>query len=574
VTPPPLTAPLQLAANPTTGNQLILNGKTYPGYWSQEASTNGTPGRIAISDGDLIEELGVNLLDTSDFQRQPLQWYSTDGITAEARFPSNGMVRFVDISGLARQFGWQVGPQGNALVINSGAARVSTVRSGRQTWGRRIVLTLDRPAPWRITELTNSRNGQTARSLKLVVDATLDPASLQGLSTAAGNGLGSLSVKPSGNQTQISASLSGSMRPEVSTLSNPPRLVIDIRADPTRSRAIAWGPGIQWRESVVTLGTQQFPLTWVAMNPRQPGVTLQPIWGNQPTQLVGTHPLISTALRSQAAVAINAGFFDRKQQTPLGAIRQNGTWISSPILNRGVIAWNNQGQFTVGRINLAEQITTGTGQALTIVSRDSGYPQRGIARYTPTWGGNYTPFLPNEQIITVVNDQVVSQVSSTSAPSFPIPRNGYLLVARDFPVTLTPGAGLRSQTSVNPPQFEQYPNILGAGPLLVANGQVVLNIPAEKFQTAFEAEAAPRSAIAQTQDGTILLAVCHNRVGGAGPSLQEWARILQQIGGVNVLNLDGGSSTTLYLGGRLIDRHPVTQARVQNGLGIFLRPAP
>jgi exopolysaccharide biosynthesis protein len=41
------------------------------------------------------------------------------------------------------------------------------------------------------------------------------------------------------------------------------------------------------------------------------------------------------------------------------------------------------------------------------------------------------------------------------------------------------------------------------------------------------------------------------------------------LGAIDALNLDGGSSTGLYLGGQLLDRSPYTAARVHNGLGIF-----
>ena len=64
----------------------------------------------------------------------------------------------------------------------------------------------------------------------------------------------------------------------------------------------------------------------------------------------------------------------------------------------------------------------------------------------------------------------------------------------------------------------------------------------------------------------------HNRVGGKGPTLTEMAALLKQLGAKDALNLDGGSSTALSLGGQLIDRSAVTAARVHNGLGVFVAP--
>ena len=64
----------------------------------------------------------------------------------------------------------------------------------------------------------------------------------------------------------------------------------------------------------------------------------------------------------------------------------------------------------------------------------------------------------------------------------------------------------------------------------------------------------------------------HTRVGGSGASLDEMAQIMQSLGATDALNLDGGSSTGLVLGGQLIDRSPVTAARVHNGIGVFVNP--
>jgi hypothetical protein len=280
------------------------------------------------------------------------------------------------------------------------------------------------------------------------------------------------------------------------------------------------------------------------------------------------------AQRNQAAAAINGGYFGRDRQSPLGAIRRDGTWISSPILNRGVVAWDAQGRFRVGRLMLQEQVVTSNGATLPITSSNSGYPQKGIARYTSLWGATYTPLLKNEQIIAVVNNQVQSVQPAKEGQRFTIPRGGALLVARAVALVsaLTPGTSLQYRMQPSQPGFEAFPNIMGAGPVLIENGRGVMDAIAEQFSPSFAVQGADRSGIGQTADGAILLAVTHNRLGGAGPTLSEWAQIMERLGAVNALNLDGGSSTTLYLGGQILDRHPVTAARVQNGIGVFFQP--
>jgi exopolysaccharide biosynthesis protein len=101
-----------------------------------------------------------------------------------------------------------------------------------------------------------------------------------------------------------------------------------------------------------------------------------------------------------------------------------------------------------------------------------------------------------------------------------------------------------------------------------------LDAKAEQFSEAFSQQMAIRSAIATTPTGTLMIAAIHSRVGGRGPSLAETAQLLQQMGAIDALNFDGGSSTGLYLGGQLLDRSPYTASRVHNALGLFLAPLP
>jgi hypothetical protein len=352
-------------------------------------------------------------------------------------------------------------------------------------------------------------------------------------------------------------------------LSNPSRLIIDLRPDVPVGRNIAWAPGLRWREQTLALGGRQFPISWLEITPRQAGVRLQPIWGDGST-LTGIQPLPQIAQRWQAAAAINGGFFNRERQLPLGAIRRDGQWISGPILNRGVIAWNDQGGFRVGRLSLQHSLVAG-GQRLPINDLDSGYVQAGIARYTRAWGSAYTPLSGNEIVATITNNRVANIQTANSPVA--IPTDGFLLVARRTNLAgLSEGMPVQVQMQTNPADLEGYPNILGAGPLLVASGQIVLNAAAEQFGAGLDAQLAPRSAIGQTADGRIFLATTHNRVGGAGPSLPEWAQLMRNLGAVDALNLDGGSSSSLYLGGRLVDRHSVTTARVHNAIGVFIQP--
>ncbi|MBE9216161.1 phosphodiester glycosidase family protein [Plectonema cf. radiosum LEGE 06105] len=377
------------------------------------------------------------------------------------------------------------------------------------------------------------------------------------------------------NQTIIRLAVPFGFAPRISTLPAPYRLAIDIRPDALVERSIDWATGLRWKQQFVSLDQERFPVVWLEINPRTSKVKIRPVATNQDKQ-EGTAPLINTAQKYLAAAAINGGFFNRKNRLPLGAIRRDGQWLSGPILNRGAVAWNDAGQFYMDRLSLQETLLVPNNQSLSISHLNSGYVQQGIARYTHLWGTTYTPLTDNEIIAIVENNQVTQQYAGKQAGvgAVPIPKNGYLIAFRGSAVNdaaklpITTPIGIVS--SAVSPEFNRYPQILGAGPLLVKDNQIVLDAEAEKFGKAFAEQKAIRSAICTTKSGNIILAAVHDRAGGTGPSLTEHAQLMQKLGCVNALNLDGGSSTSLYLGGQLLDRSPNTAASVHNGIGIFL----
>jgi len=574
------------------GTQISLNGRTFGVAWQQWQV--GTSVRIGISDIGLMQSLGVELLSTKDVTRQPVRWFSSPQSTPLVLASQlMGSYRYLDITDLAKVAGWQlqvegaVAASGDRLRISSTPAQVKAIRQARQPWGSRIVVDLDRPIPWQVSD------NRTAGVITLEASANSSlierfnappPPQRQDAEDAAPVSVRAegedavIRVEQGQKQTTLRVDIPTGKRLQVYSLPNPNRLVIDLRPDALVEKEISWAPGIRWHQKYVTLKGSRFPVVWLEVDPRTSGASFRPIWSNPATQ-IGTAPLIQTAQMWQAFAAINAGFFNRNNQLPLGAVRRDERWFSGPILNRGAIAWNDSGQFKFGRLTLQETLVTSAGSRLPILLLNTGYVQTGFARYTPEWGSTYTPLIDNEVLFVVQNDQVVSQLPGGTAgqQSFPIPPDGYLITLRGSnPASgsLSVGTQVSLESLTTPGDFGSYPHILGAGPLLVQNRQIVLNAKAEQFSDAFTKQSAIRSCIGTTAAGTLMIAAIHNRTGGLGPTLAETAQLMQLLGAANALNFDGGSSTGLYLGGQLLDRSPSTAARVHNGLGIFRSPSP
>lgn len=605
------------------GTQISLNGRTVPGTWLQ--STRKAATATYLSDGALRQLIGVDLLNSTNPQLQPVQWFSSLSKPQVLNALLVQGYRYLDVTKFAQQAKWQVQTKGNILVISTPSAKIANIHQDQNSPAQqRVIIDLDRATPWKLnpgslikkpepllptpsepqlpevsinnnnlvidTVIPAAKPEPPAREWTITIDGVADTNLVQRFSTSPlENILDKIriispqttpdplirQVEVINNQTIIRLAVPFGLTPRISTLPEPHRLAIDIRPDALVERSIDWATGLRWRQQFLSLDQERFPVVWLEINPRTSKVKIRPVATNQDKQ-EGTAPLINTAQKYLAAAAINGGFFNRKNRLPLGAIRRDNQWLSGPILNRGAVAWNDAGQFYMDRLSLQETLLAPNNQSLPISHLNSGYVQQGIARYTHLWGETYTPLTDNEIIAIVENNQVTQQYAGKQAGvgAVPIPKNGYLLAFRGSALNdaaklpIATPIGLNSSTVS--PEFNRYPHILGAGPLLVKDNQIVLDAQAEKFGQAFAEQKAIRSAICTTKSGNIIFAAVHDRAGGTGPSLTEHAQLMQKLGCVNALNLDGGSSTSLYLGGQLLDRSPNTAASVHNGIGIFL----
>ena len=92
---------------------------------------------------------------------------------------------------------------------------------------------------------------------------------------------------------------------------------------------------------------------------------------------------------------------------------------------------------------------------------------------------------------------------------------------------------------------------IGGSPMLVYGGQVRVTDTAELIDIN-NGSARPRSAIGYTPEGIILMVAVQgdNFVAGyAGLNLMETARLMRSLGCSHAINLDGGGSTSLRIGG-------------------------
>ncbi len=562
------------------GNEILLNGKTLTIPWGQWQVGNSI--RLGISDTALDRQMGVELFSNSNYQTQPIDWYATQRSPITLKAKLSKQYRYLDITELAKSSGWQWQLIGGKLQLNTPATRVTNVQRQTIPKNGKIAVTLDRATPWKLSQtptegyLTIEANADPALLTQLNIPPIVDPANIDPDDDPTAQKL-EYKVTSNNNQTIIQFPIVKGQRARAKLLS---ATNLEVSINPNLAmipdREINWAPGLKWRQKWVRLGANNFPVSYFEIDPRQKGIKLRPILPQEPN-LVGSNHLVKFAPLTPIAAAINGGYFNRNNRMPLGAIKRDGKWLSSPILNRGAIGWNDRGKIQIARPQLQETLNTSRNEQLPILALNSAYVQTGIGRYTTEWGKTYTPIQTDELIVTVIQDKVIQITPGNAVGSInvPIPANGYLLALRGQPElsgSIPLGTAITIKQQITPTEIDNYAQIMGAGPWLVQAGRIVLDAKSENFGAAFSKESAVRSAIANTSTGNIILVAVHNRAGGKGPTLTEMAQLMQQMGTVDALNLDGGSSTSLYLGGQLVDRASATAARVHNAIGISIEP--
>ncbi len=554
-------APLPGPLDQRVGGVVVIGGMSQQARWQWQPASPGKAEQLWLPLEVLEGQLGVSSRSQSDGS-VVLEWFGRQLIVpAGAQRSFNDEVA-VEVAALVRPLGLRSEASGERLTLILDSQRLAAVRQGGRADNRRIVLDLGAP-----TWIRRERDG-----LSLGLNGS--PEQLGQLEALG------LKVRQSPEQLLLEPGR-GQRLEQVLSLGAPYRIAVDLRGDgqaeetspggepdsadlEARLRARLPAP-LHWQKQVLTVGSQRVLVNAIRMDPRTSTLALQPLTSANGMQ--GLSSLLALASRQQALVAINGGYFNRVRRLPLGALRDGGRWLSGPILERGVIAWQPQQLPRFGRLRLEESLIDARGDRWPLLTLNSGYVQRGLSRYTDDWGRVYTALSGGESALLIRQGQVLSLIENAQLRAGqPLSPGDSLIVARGgAPMPGAPGDRLILFSRANNDLGDE-PNVIGGGPLLLSGGRIVLDGARESFSPAFLGQGAPRTLVGS--DGHQLWLLTMEGVADSGPTLGQAALLLQQLGLQEALNLDGGSSTGLVLAGVHTVKGRGVAGAVHNGLGL------
>lgn len=268
------------------------------------------------------------------------------------------------------------------------------------------------------------------------------------------------------------------------------------------------------------------------------------------------------AQETNALAAINGGFFRLNQPIsytalPAGVLKIDNYWHGIAYKSRGAMGWDPASNKILFDILQTDSV-------LEIGNAVEPYP---IHVTNKLVDGNRAMLLSDSYIdhIKLIDNTalMISQAKITdiyTTGSVLIPPHTYLynvsgqIQERLNNITVGNRAELKvrviplldmSSSSI----WNNLPNIVGGGPLLIKNGKIVNSYKREQLNSDFVNQRHARTAVGMLENGNVVLVVVEKSfiVEDSGMTLNELAYFMSNYGCTDALNLDGGGSSSMYV---------------------------
>jgi len=309
---------------------------------------------------------------------------------------------------------------------------------------------------------------------------------------------------------------------------------------------------------------------------------------------------VSAMARAQGALAaVNGGFFASRGRTngdPVGAMLSGGRLVSEPVRGRSALLLPHRAQERARIVRPAWRGAVRLGgrrRALDGVER-----ARGLVPGCGGSGGDRPTQRPSSTLLCTDKSELVLLSrrfgARTGTPpggveavvvggevrsvrrrgNTAIPPGGYVLsgtgdAARFLAASERPA--LRTDLMAAGRRLDpEQADLVSGGPALLDRGRIRIRERAEGVPRGASRSRAPRTLAGVRADGTVLLVTIDGRQPGysRGATLLESARVLRSLGAREGLALDGGGSTTMVAGSKVVGRpsdgsqRPVSDALV------------
>lgn len=305
------------------------------------------------------------------------------------------------------------------------------------------------------------------------------------------------------------------------------------------------------------------------INGRNIKINIAEIDRGQNPNLVIVPKLASNSIHSKAQIAniaqnallaVNGTYFKQNTGTPLGALVIDKEIITGPIYERVALGIGKNG-FKTGRLAFEGTLKNANYEIKIDNINQPRMLHSQVLVYTQKWGERSPETKANCKHLAIRDGKIVA----TSAYPLFIPDGGIVISA---PEEKLQGFELGDKVKVNYaliPNWNDVEHIISGGPYLLKEGKVFIDTASQKLNGITGRN--PRTAVGYTKENVMITVTVDGRKeGSGGVTLQELAKIMEDLGCYEAINLDGGSSTVMYVGGKTLNGSNVKSTAVSNAL--------
>ncbi|MFH1542289.1 MAG: phosphodiester glycosidase family protein [bacterium] len=283
------------------------------------------------------------------------------------------------------------------------------------------------------------------------------------------------------------------------------------------------------------------------------------------------------AADNNALAGINGTYF-AYTGTPLGALVIDQELVTYPIYDRTSLIIDEDSQAFIDNVFIYSFFSVKDSPRYNISGINRHRNDDDIIIYSPAWG-QFTQ-TDEEGLELVVKGSRIAEINLGNSE---IPENGYVISVSGSALTglteqVKVGNKVESHIKIVPYAVapDNIIHLISGGPRLLKKGRVYVSKHEENFRVDIAKGRAARTAVGVTKDNKLLLITVdgpHRQTNrdkspsSIGVSLEELSELLLNLGAVEAMNLDGGSSSTMVINGETVN-NPVSgfQRRVSNAI--------
>ena len=445
-----------------------------------------------------------------------------------------------------------------SLLQSSVLAQVTDMRVGSGAARIRIVLDMDSPSKF--------KDRSTQDRILLEIDTAVKNKIQRKINDAS---VSDIVLEKNGKKSaRLQVDLKKTAQHKVLVLKNPHRLVIDVYRIQIVKISKELGKGLQytfWQDDMGGLPVRLYVLSLAP----ESGYYLKPFPGAIHTN--GRGKLLRAAAATGARAAVNACYFDSD-----GWVVGNCKWKDSfygvePSPHSAFVVDKNGNPSVQKDLAYQGTVTLPGGKTLTVL----GMNRQRIADDLVLFNRNYGSGTRTNEHGREVRIRQGRAVEIATKGNMPLDSSSLVLSGHGTNAAalarVKKGDRVAVSQTLGSRMADEARLVVGAGPLLLENGQVNIRIREEAIAPDIAFGRAPRTGAGVKADGTVLLMVVDGRSQhSAGMTLKEFAQYLKRFGAVSAVNFDGGGSSEMVLDGKVMNRPSDGSERpIGIGLGIF-----